>query len=57
MLDSISAGALALLGICTACAAMEAVVREERTALAFRSVCALSVATAALRVVLRLLRL
>lgn len=48
-MDAISAAARALLLICAAAAAMDMVLKDERGALAFRSVCALAVAVGACR--------
>ena len=47
--------AQALLTVCALAAAAELLTRDESGALAFRSVCALAVATAALRLAARLL--
>lgn len=54
--DALLEAGRALLGVCAACAAMEGVTGDDRVASAFRPVCALAAASAALRVVLRLIQ-
>lgn len=54
--DALIRAGRALLGVCAACAAMEAVTGDDRLASAFRPVCALAAASTALRVVMRLLK-
>ncbi len=53
--EALSAHVRALLMICAAAAAMETLTRDERGALAFRSLCALAVAVGAARLMAALL--
>ena len=53
--DALSEHARGLLLICAAAAAMETLTRDERGALAFRSLCALAVAVGAVRLAANLL--
>ena len=55
--EGLAAPVKALFSICVAAAAMETLTRDRRSALAYRSLCALAVTVCALRMALRLLRL
>ena len=51
----LSEAAWGLFAVCAVVVAMDTLLRDERGALAFRSACALAVATCAVRMLLRLL--
>lgn len=55
LIETLTGHARALLMICAVAAAMETLVRDERGALAFRSLCALAVAVGAARLAAGLL--
>ncbi len=55
LIENLSDKARALLLICAAAAAMETLTRDERGALAFRSLCALATAVGAARLMMELL--
>ncbi len=55
MSEAVSQAARELLAVCVCVAAMDALVGEGRSALGFRSVCAMAAAVRALRLLTRLL--